>query len=150
MRSTARTDGSDRFLSTLTRRPVVRLVALATILIQIGCYVNERRPLPTPIQITDPMGVHWNDQWTMLVDTRLEDDSVLVGKRGLSVGTVYEPVDTVKLRMPVTELEAIDRRFSGKRTGLLILGIVGGLGLVIANAMANFDPLGGGTWGANQ
>jgi hypothetical protein len=41
MRSTARTDGSDRFLSTLTRRPVVRLVALATILIR------ERTPPPT-------------------------------------------------------------------------------------------------------
>jgi hypothetical protein len=91
--------------------------------------VTERRPLPTPVTVSDPMVVNWNEyEWTLL-DTRL-DGETLVG-RGVRLGEVMPrypdrplPPDTVEVRIPVKELYQIDRNVSVGRTFLLLGGTI--------------------------
>jgi hypothetical protein len=127
---------STGFLSTFYRRPAVRLIALAATAIQAtGCYVAELRPLPRPVAVTDPMVVHWNDQQVRLTEPRLEGDSVLVGwsfqgliATGGTEGVPPEVVQhSVQMRLRVIDTSVSVRRFSGSRTALLVVGVLGAL-----------------------
>jgi hypothetical protein len=135
-----RTAGHAGFLSTLTRRPVVRLVALVTILTQIGCYVTERRPIPTPIAVTDSMVVPWLGQDVSLLGASMEGDSVLVGSRLLALRP-GEPPTTTHLRIPIEELYEIERRYSGgatAATAALCVGlVVGALAFLVRVSWSN-------------
>lgn len=102
--------------SALLRRPIVRVVALTAAVIQgVGCYATGRVPLPSPISITDPMAVYWNDRQLTLHDTRLEGDSMLVGY------TKELAPETVEHRIPVGELYQFERRV---HAGYTVFGVM--------------------------